>query len=78
MKKENGSKYLLRVMTAPPPVSSCTHFGFFFQYHQLHTYLVDGPFLNRKSYKDIRMSYSLKYKHSKNKFIYKKINDSVE
>ena len=24
------------------------------------------------------MSYSLKYKHSKNKFIYEKINDSVE
>ena len=30
--------------------------------HQLHTYLIDGLFLNQKTYKDIRMSYSLKYK----------------
>ena len=34
---------------------------------QLCTYLIDVPFLNQKTYKDIRMSYSLKYKHSKKK-----------
>ena len=33
---------------------------------QLRTYLIDGPFFNRKKiYKDIRISYALKYKHSK-------------
>ena len=33
--------------------------------HQLRTYLIDGPCLNQNPYKDIRLSYSLKYKHSK-------------
>ena len=32
--------------------------------HQLRTYLTDGPFLNQKTYKDIRISYSLKHKNS--------------
>ena len=32
---------------------------------QLRTYLIDGPFLNQKTYKDIRILYSLKYKRSK-------------
>ena len=33
---------------------------------QLRTYLIDGPFFNRKKiYKDIRISHALKYKHSK-------------
>ena len=36
--------------------------------HQLPTYLIDGPFLNRKTYKDIQISYSLNHKHS-NKLI---------
>ena len=33
--------------------------------HQLRKYIIDGPFLNEKTYKGIRISYSLKYKHSK-------------
>ena len=33
--------------------------------HHLRTCLADGPFLNQKTYKGIRISYSLKYKHSK-------------
>ena len=45
--------------------------------HQLCTYLIDGPFLSQKIYKDIRISYSLKYKHSKKKFLYKKVSCSV-
>ena len=40
--------------------------------HQLRKYLIDGPFLNQKMYNDIRISYSVKYKHSKNKFFTKK------
>ena len=33
--------------------------------HQLPTHLIDGPFLNQKTYKYIRISYLLKYKHLK-------------
>ena len=32
---------------------------------QLRMYLIGGLFLNQKTYKDIRISYSLKYKHLK-------------
>ena len=32
--------------------------------HQLRTHLIDGPFLNQKTYKYIRILYLLKYKHS--------------
>ena len=34
-------------------------------YVQLRTYLIDAPFLNQKTYKDILTSHSLEYKHSK-------------
>ena len=44
---------------------------------QLRTYLIDGPYLNQKTYKDIRISYSLKYKHLKKNFFRKKINSSL-
>ena len=36
------------------------------------TYLLDGLFLNQKTNKNIRISYLLKYKHSKKKFFTKK------
>ena len=49
----------------PPPLIS-----------QLHTYLMYGLFLNLKTNKNIRISYSLKYKHPK-KNLYKKVNGSV-
>ena len=39
---------------------------------QLRTYLMDGLFLNQKTNKKIRISYSLKYKHSKKNFFTKK------
>ena len=45
--------------------------------HQLRTYLIDGPVLYQNTYKGFQTSYSLKYKHSKKKFIYEKINGSV-
>ena len=42
---------------------------------QLRTYLMDGLFLNQKTNNNIRISYSLKYKHSKKKYIlYEKKN----
>ena len=34
-------------------------------------------FLNQKKNKNIRISYSLKYKHSEKKIIFEKINDSL-
>ena len=39
---------------------------------QLRRYLMDGLFLNQKANKNIWVSYSLKYKHSKKKFFTKK------
>ena len=40
----------------------------------LRAYLMDALFLNQKN---IRISYSLEYKHSKKNILYEKINDSV-
>ena len=58
-----------RLFNSPPRVRTCTHFW----WSPLHspscvlTYLTDGLFLNQKTNKYIRISYSLKYKHSKKK-----------
>ena len=53
----------VHILDDPPPFS------------QSHTYLMDGLFLNEKINNNIRISYSLKYKHSKKKLIlYEKIN----
>ena len=42
---------------------------------QLLTYLMDGLFLNQKTNNNTRISYSLKYKHSKKEYIlYEKKN----
>ena len=38
---------------------------------------MDGLFLNQKTNKNFRISYSPKYKHSKKKILYEKINGSV-
>ena len=38
---------------------------------------MDGLFLKQKTNKNIRISHSLKYKYSKKKNLYEKINDSV-
>ena len=38
---------------------------------------MDGLFLNQKTNKNIRISYSLKYKDSEKKILDKKINGSV-
>ena len=38
---------------------------------------MDGLFLNQKTNKSIRISYSLKYKYKKKKVLYEKINDCV-
>ena len=79
MKRDSVSAYLhmrrdtplplyaaVDILDDPPPFS------------QLRTYLIDGLFLNQKRDKNMRISYSLKYKHSekKKKIFYKKINCS--
>ena len=49
----------------------CTHLYTFWvtpPFPQLRTYLIDGLFLNQKTNKKIRISYSLKYKHSKKNY----------
>ena len=65
MKQDNVSVYVhVRRVIPLPSVRSCTHFGWpSSSPHQLRTYLTDGLFLNQKTYKDIRISHSLKYKH---------------
>ena len=51
------------------PLSPCTHLYVYWMAlpypHQLHKYLINGPFLKQKTYEDIRISYSLKYKYWK-------------
>ena len=45
---------------------------------QLRTCLMDGLFLNQKANNNIRISYSLKYKHSKKEYIlYEKKNQKT-
>ena len=67
MKRDSVSVYIhMRRDIILPYVRICAHFGWPSPSpHQLRTYLTDGPFLNQKIYKDIRISYSLNYKHSK-------------
>ena len=59
------------------PLSLCTHLPTFWMtptlFHQVHTQLMDGLFINQKTNKGIRISYSLKHRHSK-KVIYEKVN----
>ena len=60
----------------PHPIRSCTHFGWFAPFsQQLRTYFIDDPFLNRKTYKDIRIHLNINI--WKKKFLYEKINGSV-
>ena len=62
------------------PLSPCTHLYTFWMtppsFPQLRKHLMDGLPLNHKTNENIRISYSLEYKHSKKEF-YKKIYDSV-
>ena len=50
----------------PLPQHAPVHIlGDTFPFPQLRTYLMDRLFLNQKANKNIRISHSLKYKHSK-------------
>ena len=52
----------VHILDDPPPSSP--------PFLQFCTYLMDGLFLNQKTNNNIRISYSLKYKHSKKKFFF--------
>ena len=60
-----------RFFNSPPPVRTCTYFGSPPLVPQLRMYLMDGLFLNQKKNSNIRISYSLKYKHSKKYIFFK-------
>ena len=56
----------IHVLDEPPPVL------------ELRTYLMDSLFLNQKTNSNIRISHSLKYKHSKKEYIpYEKKNQKT-
>ena len=55
----------VHILDVPPP------------FPWLRTYLIEDLFRNQKTNKNIRISYSLKSKHSKKKILYEKINRSV-
>ena len=65
--------YLMTDFSTP---SFCTHLYTFWMtsppFPKLCTYLMDDIFLNQKTNMNIRISYSLKYKHSEKKFFAKK------
>ena len=75
MKRESVRAYV-HMKGDTPPIRNCTHFGWFAPFsQQLRTYFIDDPFLNRKTYKDIRIHLNINI--SKKKFLYEKINGSV-
>ena len=68
MKKDRVSAYVHKMRNTP---STCTQLYAFWMTPFIFprvAYLIDGPFLNQKHKKDIRISYSLKHKHSKKYF----------
>ena len=73
MKIEGVSAYVHMKCDTPLPLYAPVHILHGpLLYPQFHMYLIDGLFLNQKTNKNIRISYSLKYKHSKKKFFAKK------
>ena len=60
-----------------PPARSCTH-SEWLPIPPTVTYILNRwPFLNQKIYEDIRISCSIKSKHSKIKFLYERLNSSL-
>ena len=57
MKRDSVSAYVHMECDTPLPLYPAVRI--------LRTYLIDGLFLDQNIYKDIRMLFSLKYKHLK-------------
>ena len=69
MKRDSVSAYVHMKHDTPPPLhASVNILDEPPPFPQLRTYLMDGLFFNQKTNKNIRISYSLKYKHSKKIF----------
>ena len=73
MKRDSVSAYVHMRRDTPLPLYAPVHiFNDPPPFPQLRTYLMDALFLNQKTNKNIRISYSMKYKHSKKKIFTKK------
>ena len=72
MKRESVSAYVHMRHDIPLPLYTPVHI-LYDPSIPLVTYILngDGLFLNQKTNKNIRISYSLKYKHSKKNFLRK-------
>ena len=77
MERDSVCAYVLGVIPLSPSMHLYTFWMTPPSFPYLCTYLLDGLFLNQKTNQNIRKSYSLKYKHSKKKILYKKIIHSV-
>ena len=62
MKRDSINEYVHMRYDTHPPLYAPVHFDD----SPPSTYLMDSLFLKQKTNKNIRISYSLKYKHSKN------------
>ena len=78
MKRDNVRAYVHMGRDTPLPLHAPVHIldDPSPSFPQLRKHLMDGLPLNHKTNENIRISYSLEYKHSKKEF-YKKIYDSV-
>ena len=73
MKRDSVSEYVHMSRDTPVPLYAPVYIlDDPHPFPQLHTYLMDGLFLNQKINRNIRISYLLKYKHSKKRFFKKK------
>ena len=73
MKRDNVSAYVHMRRDTPLPLCAPEHiFDYPSSFPQLLKYLMDGLPLNQKTNKNILISYSLKYKHSRKRIFTKK------
>ena len=78
MKRDSVSVYVHMRRDTPSPLPMYADAGATLPSpHKLRTYLLDGLFLNQKAYKNIWISYSLKYTHSEKYISLRKINGGV-
>ena len=69
MKRDSVSAYVHMRCDTPLPLYATVHIlNDPPPFSKFHKYLMDDLFLNQKGNKNIRISYSLKYKHLKKKF----------
>ena len=78
MKRDSVSAYVHMRRDTPLPLHALAHIlNDPSSFPQVLKYLMDGLPLRQKTNKNIRISYSLKYKKFRKKYLYAKINGSV-